>query len=286
MKPTTMALAAALALAAGPAAAQDAAAPEAEVTADTVLATVDGTEITAGHLLLMRGQLPQQYQGLPPGQLYQGLLQQAISQALLGDTVEALTREAQLALENQERALRAEVAMQALSDEAVTEAALREAYDERYGDAAPTTEYNAAHILVETEEEAAALRAELEAGAEFAALAREHSTGPSGPNGGDLGWFEPGTMVPAFEEVVVALAPGEISQPVETQFGWHLIRLEDTRTKEVPSFEEVRGELQQSLQRAAIEARLQALRAEAEISETGPGEVSTDFLNDPTLLEE
>ena len=256
------------------------------MTADTVLATVDGTEITAGHLLLMRGQLPQQYQGLPPGQLYQGLLQQAISQALLGDTVQTLTREARLALENQDRALRAEVAMQALSDDAVTEAALQDAYAERFGKAEPTTEYKAAHILVETEEEAAALRAELQAGAEFAALARAHSTGPSGSEGGDLGWFGPGSMVPAFEEVVVALAPGEISQPVETQFGWHLVRLEDTRTVDVPGFEEVRGELRQALQRAAIEARLATLRAAAEITEKGPGEIATGFLNDPTLLED
>lgn len=198
--------------------------------------------------------------------------------------MDALTPEAQVALENQKRALRAEVAMQALSEEAVTEAALQKAYAVRYGDAEPAKEYRAAHILVETEEVAAALRAELEAGAEFAALAQEHSTGPSGANGGDLGWFAQGTMVAEFEEAVAALESGELSKPVETQFGWHLLRLEDSRTEEVPSFEDVRADLSQSLQRAAIEARLQALRAEAEITATDPGEIDVDFLNNETLF--
>lgn len=263
-----------------------ASAQEEQVTADTVLATVNGVDITAGHLALMRGQLPQQYQSLPLPTLYEGLLQQAISQSLLAQSVDDIGRLAELALENEARALRANIAMRDLGEAALTEEALQAAYQETYGSAEPTTEFNAAHILVETEARAGELKAELDGGADFAALAREHSTGPSGPNGGDLGWFGPGAMVPEFEAAVAELEPGEVSEPVQTQFGWHLVKLNDVRQQDVPAFADVREELAQAIRQEAVELRLAELRSEADLSQTGPDEVAVEFLADPSILED
>jgi len=254
------------------------------VTADTVVATVDGVEITAGHLHLMRGQLPQQYQTLPDAALFEGLLDQAVQQQLLAADAGDLDRAAQLLLENQDRNLRANAAAARLFDAELTEEAIRAAYDARFADVAPGTEYNAAHILVETEDAAAAIKAELDGGADFAALAREKSTGPSGPNGGDLGWFGAGMMVPAFEEAVVALEPGAVSDPVQTQFGWHVIRLIDTRSATVPTLEEARPEIVQELQQSILSARLDALEAAAEVTRSSAEDVAPEFLSDGDLL--
>lgn len=270
----------ALALALAPAAHAQDEAP----TAETVVATVDGTDITLGELIIARSQLPQQYQQLPPEVLFEGLVDQLVQQQLLSDLLDQVPTALELRLRNEERSLRAGEAITDITDEAVTEEALRAAYEAQYGDAEPTREYNASHILVETEEEAQQLVQEARGGADFAELAREHSTGPSGPQGGDLGWFEPGAMVQPFAEAVTALEPGEISDPVQTQFGWHVIKLDDTRLSEGPAFEDVRQELQAQVQQQAIQDRLAALEQEADITRPEPGEFDPALLGDMDLL--
>ena len=105
----------------------------------------------------------------------------------------------------------------------------------------------ARHILVETEEEANSLIEDLNGGRDFAELAREESTGPSGPNGGDLGFFGRGQMVPSFEQAAFALEDGEISAPVQTQFGWHVIKVEERRAAPVPTFGQLSPEIRQEL---------------------------------------
>ena len=232
---------------------------EGHATADTVVATVNGTEITLGHMLVLRGRLPQQYQQLPPNVLFDGILDQLVNQTLLGEQVETLSTESRVTLENEERAIRAAEEVNRVLEIAVTEEALQEAYDATFGSAEPETEYNASHILVETEEEAVALVTELEGGTDFAELAMEKSTGPSGPRGGELGWFGTGAMVAPFEEAVVALEVGAISAPVQTQFGWHVIKLNDSRNKAAPPLEQVSAELQSEIQAEAVENRVNEL---------------------------
>lgn len=273
-------LLAALALCAG----SGAALAQETATADTVVATVDGVDITAGHLLMMRSQLPQEYQTLPDAALFQGLLDQAVQQQLLAAEATDLDLASQLLLENQDRNLRANAEVTRLFDAELTEDAIQEAYDARYAAVEPGTEYNAAHILVETEDAAAAIKAELDGGADFAGLARERSTGPSGPNGGNLGWFGAGMMVPAFEEAVVGLEPGAISDPVQTQFGWHVIQLIETRSAAVPSLDEVRGEIMGELQQALLSERLDALTTDAEVVTRGLDDIDPAFLSNPDLL--
>ena len=160
------------------------------VSAETVVATVNGTDITLGHLIVLKQRLPEQYQQVPTDVLFEGILNQVVQQTLLTETVEGPSRLVTLTLENEERTLKAGEAVQAIVDEDVSEDDARAIYDAvEWGE-----EYNASHILVETEEEAQALVTELEGGADFAELAREKSTGPSGPNGGELGWFATGQM--------------------------------------------------------------------------------------------
>jgi len=231
MKSILLATAASLAIS-GSAIAQDA-------DADTVVATVNGTEITLGQLIVSRAQLPQQYLQLPDDVLYDGLLDQLIQQQLLADTVESTPRHVALALVLEERSLLAGQAIEDVSLEAVTDEAIAAIYESRFGAAEPEPEFDASHILVETEEEAIAIIARLESGADFATTAQEVSTGPSGPSGGALGWFGMGMMVPEFEAAVVDMEIGAISAPVQTQFGWHVIKLNDTREKPAPDIDTV-----------------------------------------------
>ena len=255
-------------------------------TADTVVATVDGVEITAGHLLMMRSQLPQQYQTLPDEALFTGLLEQAVQQQLLAAEATELDRTSQLLLDNQDRNLRANAEVTRLFDSELTEDAIQAAYDARYAAVEPGTEYNAAHILVETQEAAAEIKAELDAGADFAELARSKSIDPSRGNGGELGWFGAGMMVPPFEQAVTALEPGAVSEPVETQFGWHVIRLIETRTATIPPLEEVRDDIVNELQASLLAERLDALTAEADVVRRGADEIAPGFLSNPDLLAE
>ncbi len=278
---TAFALAATVTLAA-PVKAQDDA-----PNADTVVASVNGVDITLGHMLMIRAALPEQYQSLSNDVLWDGILDQVIRQEVLAQNERAVTttRVARV-LENETRALLASETLAAVSEDIVTEEALRDAYEAQFANAEQGVEYNASHILVETEEEAQALVAELEAGADFATLAMERSTGPSGPNGGQLGWFGTGMMVPPFEEAVVSMDPGTVSGPVQTQFGWHVIRLNETRATEAPAFEAVRAELEATLQNEAITAFVEAEVSAADVTRLGVDDIDVSVLSNLGLMEE
>lgn len=128
-------------------------------------------------------------------------------------------------------------------------------------EAAPTQQYKARHILVDSQGTAVELISELDDGAEFASLAEENSTGPSGPSGGDLGWFAPNQMVKAFSDAVVALEDGEYtSEPVQTQFGWHVILREDSREAEPPTLESVRDVIKQRIEQQKLQDYIANLR--------------------------
>lgn len=236
------------------------------VDADTVVATVNGTDITVAHVIAARQALPEQYQTLPDDALYQGIVNQLVQQELLKQSAGELGNAAKIQLENEERVAIAGIALQTLAEDAVTDEALQTAYDARFADFEGGTEYHAAHILVETEEEATAIIEELGNGADFAELAQEKSTGPSGPNGGDLGWFGQGMMVEPFEKAVVEMEAGAHSaEPVQTQFGWHVINLIETRQQQAPSLEDVREELAADIQDKAIQDAIADLETNGEV---------------------
>ena len=253
--------------------------------ANTVIATVNGEEITLGHMIMARDSLPEQYKQLPDDVLYNAILDQLIQQTALKQELHGgVPHYVKLAIENEQRALLAANVIETVMKAAADEDSLRQAYDDKYSDGDGGDEFNASHILVETQEDALEIKEELDSGADFAIMAKERSTGPSGPNGGDLGWFTRGRMVPEFEEAVLELRAGEISEPVQTQFGWHLILLKERRKTAAPSFEEVRGALTQELQDAAVEARVSDLTASAVIERPEVEDLDPAILRDLSLV--
>ena len=261
-----------------PAAAQD-------VSADTVVATVNGTAITLGHMIVLRETLPDQYQALPDDVLFRGILDQLIQQAALEQSLAGkITRRDALALENSRRGYLSGVALEGVVAAAVTDTALQAAYDAKYAGAGGQTEYHAAHILVDTQEKAAALKAEIDTGADFAELARANSTDGAAESGGDLGWFGPGMMVKPFEDAVLAMKPGEVAGPVQTQFGWHLIKLAETRIASAPPLDQVRDELATEIEKTAVAAAIDALTAAATVTRPGEG-IDPAALKDQSLLD-
>lgn len=258
----------------------------AEPTSETIVAKVNGTEITLGHMIVVRENLPEQYKTLPDDVLFKGILDQIIQQTLFAQSLEGQTpKRVTIALENQERLLLADTAIEAALEEGVEADALQIRYQEKYVENYEgLPEFNASHILVETLEDAKAIQAELLAGADFAELAKEKSTGPSGPSGGALGWFGPGEMVPSFEEAVTKLSVGNVSEPVQTQFGWHVVKLNDMRTQEAPTFEAVQSELIAEIQERVIDAKIATLTENAEIDSTGSEGIDPAILKNQDLI--
>ena len=140
-------------------------------------------------------------------------------------------------------------------------------YDEQFGKADTSArEYKARHILVSDKAKAEALIGQLSEGADFAKLAEENSEGPTASKGGDLGWFSPDAMVPPFAEAVQAMEPGSVTdEPVQTRFGWHVIKLEDTREATPPTLEEVRPQIVNAIARGRVEDHLRNLRTSGNI---------------------
>lgn len=256
-----------------------------ETTADTVIATVNGVDITLGHMIATKTGLPEQYRALPDDVLFEGILSQLIQQTVLSQALEGEpSRTTTLTIENELRSMRAGEALDARVSGAITDEALQAAYEARFADAEPTTEFNASHILVETEAEAQAIQKQLNEGADFAELAKEKSTGPSGANGGSLGWFGPGMMVKPFEDAVVAMKAGEISNPVQTQFGWHILILNESRLQDTPSLESIKAELEAEIQQQAVEDTVKGLTEKAEVTRIDENSVDTSTLSDISLI--
>lgn len=254
--------------------------------ADTVLARVNGEEITLGHMILLHDRLPEQLRASLGPELFDQMLTQLIEQTAVAQTAEAMTAREQKFLDNSRREFLTNSRLTVVAEGAVTDEALQAAYEERFSDAESRREYNAAHILVATREEADDLLAQLADGGDFAALAREHSLDPgSGAEGGDLGWFGRGRMVAPFEEAVLALEPGELSDPVETRFGFHIIQLKDTRVSEAPPLDAVREELTREVQIDAVTARIAEVIAESEVERLEEG-IDPMLLRDQTLMQD
>ncbi|MBD3665279.1 peptidylprolyl isomerase [Sulfitobacter aestuariivivens] len=254
--------------------------------ADTVVATVNETEITLGHMIAARARLPEQYQQLPDEVLFSGILDQLIQQAAISDTFEGdLPARVTKSIENEQRSLIAGEALELIMAAPVSDDEIKKAYEAKYSDFEAAQEFNASHILVETEEEANALKEQLDGGADFAALAREHSTGPSGPGGGSLGWFGKGMMVPTFEEAVVAMETGQVSAPVKTQFGWHVIKLNDVRDTNAPEMDTVRDELEMDARQARATAAIDEITAAASVDRTASESMDPAILKNLELLE-
>ncbi|MBZ8133012.1 peptidylprolyl isomerase [Afifella sp. IM 167] len=166
---------------------------------------------------------------------------------------------------------------------AVTDEQVKAEYEKQIAGFKPEEEVHARHILVTTKEEADAIIKQLDEGADFAELAKEKSTGPSGPQGGDLGWFVKGRMVPEFDQAVFAMQPGDVSkEPVKTEFGWHVIKVEERRMSSPPPLEDISEQLRGVLVRQKFNEVMTTLRDATPIEvydqpkEETPAETGTD----------
>jgi peptidyl-prolyl cis-trans isomerase C len=158
-----------------------------------------------------------------------------------------------------------EAYLQNVGRAAVTDEAMHKVYDDATKQMPPEEEVHARHILVPTEDEAKAIEDQLKKGADFAALAKEKSKDPGAADGGDLGYFTKDQMVPEFAEVAFKLDKGQISDPVHTQFGWHIIKVEDKRTKPTPTFDQVKPQLENYVAHRAQAELVDNLRKTAQI---------------------
>lgn len=244
-------------------------AQDAETAEDPTVAIVDGTPIVFSQVRAYAASLPPQYQQAFD-QIFPFLVQRMVDLALidkaakaggLSDDEEVQERVTRLTVE-----VMREVYMERLLAAEVSEDEVQARYQAYLEENPPEQEVRARHILLESEEAAREVIVALEGGADFARLAEERSTGPSSAQGGDLGYFTGQQMVPNFAEAAFALEPGSYtSDPVQTEFGWHVILVEDKRPKAPPSYEQLEPQLKQELQGAAVERHLAELRSGAEI---------------------
>ena len=233
------------------------------------VATVDGIAITYNDVSLVEDELMAVYGQLPEEQRFQTLVGYMVNRVLASEAA----KKAGLEDDADVTKLKAFMERKALQDvyvakmlmERVREEDVMVYYDKEIKNGPVEEELRARHILLDNREAADAVVADLDTGADFAALAKERSKGPSGPSGGDLGYFSKQSMVPAFSDAAFKLAAGETSPPVKTQFGWHVIRVEDRRNRPVPPLNQVRDQIFQLLISEAQRNIYDEMRAKAAV---------------------
>ncbi len=235
-----------------------------------VVAKVGGSEITRVDVFNFIQQMPPQMQQASPQQVYPMALEQVINNRLIqleADKVGYETSDAYKAqLEEAKSMINRKLYLQEKMAASINEEKMKKLYEEKVAQVPDAEERRARHILVETEDEAKKIIEELRGGASFEEMAKQHSKGPTGANGGDLGWFAQGEMVPEFSEVAFKTSPGTLVEtPVKTQFGYHVIRVEESRMRAKPTYEQMENLLMAEIQREALTGLVMGLRGKSEI---------------------
>jgi peptidyl-prolyl cis-trans isomerase C len=244
-------------------------APASASASDPVVARVNGVDIRQSDLALAEEDVGADMQAVSPEAKREHLISyladiimvtQAADKKKLADNPDFKRR---LAFLRNKLLMGYELQQEAKN--ALTDEALHQTYDEAVKSMAGQEEVRARHILVQSEDEAKAILEQLKKGADFATLAKEKSKDPGAAEGGDLGYFTKDQMVPEFADVAFKMYPGQLSNPVKTQFGWHVIKLEDKRTKQPPEFEKVRDQIEAYLARKAQTDFIAKLRQNAKV---------------------
>lgn len=243
-----------------------------------IVANVNNEDISLETMIHAMNELPPEIQSQPFMSYYEDLLERVID-------IKLFAQEGKKMKLDEEPSVRAaidfvieKVLMQAFLSkyvqENIKEENLKASYNNFIADETSREEIKASHILMDTESEAIDVINMLNNGDDFAELAKNKSTGPSGPSGGDLGWFKRGQMVPPFEKAAFSLNKNEITQlPVQTQFGWHVIKIFDKRIPEAPSYENMKSKLIQDLERKIVSKKIQDLRNDALIEKLSSSEL-------------
>ena len=243
-----------------------------------IVANVNNEDISLETMIHAMNELPPEIQSQPFMSYYEDLLERVID-------IKLFAQEGKKMKLDEEPSVRAaidfvieKVLMQAFLSkyvqENIKEENIKASYNNFIADETSREEIKASHILMDTESEAIDVINMLNDGDDFAELAKNKSTGPSGPSGGDLGWFKRGQMVPPFEKAAFSLNKNEITQrPVQTQFGWHVIKIFDKRIPEAPSYENMKSKLIQDLERKIVSKKIQDLRNDALIEKLSSSEL-------------
>jgi peptidyl-prolyl cis-trans isomerase C len=242
---------------------------------EAVVARVDGQEIRNSDVDEALQQLPPEYANMPPDALRNAVVEQLIDRHLLvkrardqglGDDAQVRNTMKQLEVRVLEQAY-----LRRTVESKVTDEALRRRYERDKDKLTKDKQVRARHILVKTREEAMDILREVTRGKDFAELAREKSIGPSKTQGGDLGYFTREAMLPAFSQMAFSLKKGEVGRaPVQTKYGWHVIKVEDIKEAAPPAFEEARDELRSKMGEEVIDAEIKRLRDDAKVERFGP----------------
>lgn len=252
----------ALALIAGPGRAAD----------DPVLAKVNGAEIKKSDVAMAEEELGPSLAQMDPATKDENVLSFLIDMKIVAKAAEdkkiADGEEFKKRLAFARNRLLMDSLLAQEGKAATTPDAMKKVYEEAAKQITGEQEVRARHILVETEDEAKAVKAELDKGADFAELAKKKSKDPGSADGGDLGFFTKEQMVPEFSAVAFAMEPGKISDPVKSQFGWHIIKVEEKRNRKAPDFEQVKPQIEQYVTRKAQADYVAKLRAEAKVERT------------------
>jgi peptidyl-prolyl cis-trans isomerase C len=236
---------------------------------DPVVARVNGVDIHDSDVAFAEEEVGSNIPNMPPQQKRDYLinylvdlvvLSQAAEQKKLADRPDVKHR-----LMFDHNRLLMEALLQDAGKAALSDEAEHQVYDEAVKQVKGEEEVHARHILVPTEDEAKAILAQLKGGADFATLAKEKSKDPGAADGGDLGYFTKEQMVPEFADVAFKLDKGQLSDPVKTQFGWHIIKVEDKRTKPTPTFDQVKGQIENYVAHRAQAQMVENLRKSATI---------------------
>jgi len=250
-------------------------APAALAQDAAVIATINGEPVTETDLSIAMTDLSEQFAQLPDDQRRAAALSAIIEIRLLAAEAEKAGLADGDEFARRMALLRQRALHSAFIDKevaaGVTDEAVRARYDKQVAETPPTNEIRARHIIVETREEAEAIIKELEAGGDFEAIAKEKSEDGAAAQGGDLGYFTEGRRVPEFEQAAFAMNVGDYSrQPVQTQFGWHVIKVEDKRVQQPPAFEQVAEQFRALLLREAYFAKVTELREAAAVAIADP----------------
>jgi peptidyl-prolyl cis-trans isomerase C len=241
--------------------------------ADPVIARVNGTDIRASDIAIAEEDVGSNMSQLPPEGRRDYLTTYVTDMMLVAKAAEAKkladNSEFKQRLAYYRNKILMDLLLQSEAKAATSDAAMHQLYEEASKQIAGQQEVRARHILVKSEEEAKAIIAELKNGADFAELAKQKSTDPGAAEGGDLGYFPKDEMVPEFADAAFKLEKGQISDPVRTRFGWHIIRVEDKRDRQVPQFDQVRDQLATHLVRKAQAELITKLRADGKIERLG-----------------
>lgn len=254
--------------------AADTPAEEADDAKNPVVAVIDGHQVRLADLDAFKELMPQQYRSLPTEMIFAPLLEQVITSRLLvgagrkaGLQANTDVRKRLVFLEDRlvQNAYLTQLTQDAQTKHA-TDAEIERRYKVFLENVKPQVEVHARHILLKTKEEAVSIIETLDGGADFVEVAKNNSTGPSAERGGDLGYFTQADMVPEFSDAAFKLDKGTYTaEPVQTQFGWHVIKVEDKREKPAPTLDETKGRLVEEITREYILAAIDRLRGEVRV---------------------